>query len=385
MQKRSKRSQPKKKSGQKLHHRVVHHLKNHFVPHKGNDFTPNLIQHRALLVYSGLLITAKAALLIVGIALPSASLYSFSLSEQNIVNLTNEARQNAGLTQVTPNVTLRGAAQAKADDMVIRNYFSHEGPEGESPWTWLNRSGYQYSAAGENLAIHYTTAEALEQGWLASPYHRKNILDERFSEIGIGVASGKVDGYDSTVVVQLFATPKTYTTQLAAATKPTLQPPQDDSEATTVLKGNVLAIQLEAPNAVAVNGHAGEVDIPFTQEQASDTWVASVDPKKLDSSDEIYATVFTSQSAPDTKLVAFIVKDDQVGNLYRTQPTQEVRLFGLSITGLGDMTRNFFIATLIGLATLVLLNIFIKFHIQRPGIIAHAIGVMGLAILLIAI
>src|SRR5687768_7298813 len=95
---------------------VAHHLKNHFVPHEGNDYVPHLLKHRALLVYSGILVATKAALVIVGLAFPSASLYSFAINESSIVSLTNEARSSAGIAEVSVNAKLRGAAQAKADD-----------------------------------------------------------------------------------------------------------------------------------------------------------------------------------------------------------------------------------------------------------------------------
>lgn len=364
--------------------RVARHLKNHFIPHKGNGYTPHLLKHRALLAYSGILIATKAALVILGIAYPSASLYSFAINESNIVRMTNEARQEAGLDSLDINATLRGAAQAKADDMIARQYFSHEGPEGESPWQWLNKSGYRYTAAGENLAIHYKTAEALGQGWLASPTHRANILDKRFTEVGVGFSQGKIEGYDSIVVVQLFASPRT------PAAKPIAQPPKEADETRTktdiVLKNDQLQVKIESPEASFVSGHVGESDITFIKDQASGTWIGSVNAKDMgNTSKEIYATTHSTGSEPTTQLIGVLVAKDQVGELYRTQPTEPARVAGVNINGLGDSTRKFYVISIVGLLAILLLNIFIKFHIQRPSIIAHTIAVIGLALLFVFI
>ncbi len=361
--------------------RVVKHLKNHFIPHKGNDYTPHLLKHRALLAYSGILIATKAALVIVGIAFPSASLYSFAINESNIVRMTNEARREAGLPTLDINATLRGAAQAKADDMIVRQYFSHEGPNGESPWTWLNKSGYRYAVAGENLAIHYKTAEALEQGWLASPTHRANILDKRFTEVGVGFSQGKIEGYDSMVVVQLFAAPRSNTTKPVASP---VNPKEIKSE--IVLKNDKLQIKIDSPEATSVSGHIGESDIVFKKEATSGTWIGQVDPKNInDASKEVYATTRAPGSEPSTELVGVLVSNDQVGELYRTEPMQPVRVLGMNINGLGDSTRKFYLITLVGLLSILVLNIFVKFHIQRPSIIAHTMAVMALALLFVFI
>lgn len=360
-----------------IRHNVVHHLKNGFIPHDGNDFAPHALRHRALLVYSAFMIAIKAALIIVSIAFPSVSLYSFAITEDTIVKLTNEARSSAGIASVAPNAALRGAAQAKADDMIVRQYFAHEGPEGESPWSWVNQSGYRYVAAGENLAIHYTTAEALNQGWLASATHRANILDARFKDIGIGVAQGKIDGYDTIVVVQMFGAPRT--TRLAVAGK---LPEPHVLNASITLKDDRLQVAVKAPQAASVSGHMGETDIAFTHNQSSGTWIGMVDPRRADNStQEIYATVYSNENNPETQLVATLVSKDNVGDVYRMEAKQETKLFGFMLDGLGDRTRAFYIATLVILSSILLVNIFVKFHVQRPTIVAHTLVVMGLAFL----
>ena len=72
------------------------------------------ISHRMLVVYSVLLIAVKVGALVATVALPSASLYSSSITPQNIVELTNATRNNLNLDKLTVSSKLSQAAQAKA-------------------------------------------------------------------------------------------------------------------------------------------------------------------------------------------------------------------------------------------------------------------------------
>jgi len=96
------------------------------------------------------------------------------------------------------------AAQMKAEDMAKRGYFSHEGPLGESPWSWLDKVGYSYVYAGENLAVNFSDSVEVHKAWLNSPKHRDNILGRNFSEVGVGTATGEFEGRQSIFVVQFF-------------------------------------------------------------------------------------------------------------------------------------------------------------------------------------
>jgi hypothetical protein len=91
--------------------------------------------------------------------------------------------------------------------MLARQYFAHNTPDGATPWTFIKATGYSYITAGENLAIDFSEAESVQSAWMNSPGHRANILNSNFKEIGIGIAKGKFDGHDTTIVVQMFGTP----------------------------------------------------------------------------------------------------------------------------------------------------------------------------------
>jgi hypothetical protein len=84
---------------------------------------------------------------------------------------------------------------------------AHFSPSGVSPWHWFDKSGYVFAHAGENLAIHFTDSSEVVEAWMLSPKHRENIVSGLYTEIGVGTAKGKFEGYDTVYVVQLFGTP----------------------------------------------------------------------------------------------------------------------------------------------------------------------------------
>jgi hypothetical protein len=91
--------------------------------------------------------------------------------------------------------------------MAKNGYFAHFAPDGTSPWHWFDEAGYVYTHAGENLAIHFTDSNEVVDAWMNSPKHRENIVNGVYTEIGVGTAKGKFEGYDTVYVVQLFGTP----------------------------------------------------------------------------------------------------------------------------------------------------------------------------------
>lgn len=122
------------------------------------------------------------------------------MTSGQILNLVNQDRQERGLADLSFSSALNLAAQAKAQDMVLRDYFAHVSPDGTKPWQWFRSVGYNYTYAGENLAEGYTDAYDLETSWMASPSHRANILSPFYSEVGLAVLSRN----NTNIVVQFF-------------------------------------------------------------------------------------------------------------------------------------------------------------------------------------
>lgn len=56
--------------------------------------------------------------------------------------------------------------------------------------TALDGAGVFYQTAGENIAVGYKTPEQVVAGWMNSEGHRKNILNPKFTAIGVGYLEG---------------------------------------------------------------------------------------------------------------------------------------------------------------------------------------------------
>jgi hypothetical protein len=176
----------------------------HFVPHKENNHRPHAMAHRHL-AFAGMTVVALK-ILAMGLLViwPNEHAASQAITPPAIIALTNESRLADGLSTLQANEKLQAAAQLKANDMLLRGYFSHASPSGTQPWDFMESVGYPYAVAGENLAVHFTEAEDVGKSWMLSPSHRRNILDERYADIGVGVAQGVFENRTSVVVVQMF-------------------------------------------------------------------------------------------------------------------------------------------------------------------------------------
>ncbi|MEG6584134.1 CAP domain-containing protein [Dendrosporobacter sp. 1207_IL3150] len=114
---------------------------------------------------------------------------SISAQEQQMVNLVNQERAKQGLPALQVDSRLVKVSRMKSQDMISNNYFGHQSPTYGSPFDLLKSQGITYKYAGENLAGAGTVAKAHEI-LMNSAGHRANILDPRFTKIGIGIISG---------------------------------------------------------------------------------------------------------------------------------------------------------------------------------------------------
>lgn len=139
--------------------------------------------------------------------------YSEGLTFDNakLLEGTNRERGGAGVNPLTISDKLNASAQKKCEDMVAKNYWSHNDPQGNEPWHFFTDAGYSYNDAGENLAYGYIKEGDVITGWMNSPAHKENLLATKFTEVGFGVC--KSDNYVDTgkqlIVVQHFARPGT--------------------------------------------------------------------------------------------------------------------------------------------------------------------------------
>lgn len=180
----------------------------HFlVSNKQNNYSPTLLQKTAMI--------GMACLVILSFAMSSFHTLLWQYSDwlvgtilpAVVTDLTNVERQSYSAPVLTRSTLLDEAARMKAEHMAAESYFSHYSPGGISPWFWFERVGYVYAHAGENLAVHFSDSASVVDAWMKSPTHKANIVNAKYSEIGIGVARGRYEGFDTVFVVQLFGTP----------------------------------------------------------------------------------------------------------------------------------------------------------------------------------
>ena len=121
------------------------------------------------------------------------------------VCLVNRERTRRGMRALRVNRRLSRAAVAHTRDMIERHYFEHVSLAGKDVVDRLLTSGYLGKVrswlVGENLAWGRGTRSSPRQivvSWLNSPGHRRNMLNRRFREIGIGVVFSTPSGNAAT-------------------------------------------------------------------------------------------------------------------------------------------------------------------------------------------
>jgi hypothetical protein len=116
---------------------------------------------------------------------------SLAVAEALIFEATNAFRAFHGMTALSWNDDLASAARAHSADMVKRSYFDHYSPERSSPGDRILANGYRWTSYGENISLGHNIGISAVEAWVHSSGHRKNLLQESFSEIGVG-CSGNI-------------------------------------------------------------------------------------------------------------------------------------------------------------------------------------------------
>jgi len=134
---------------------------------------------------------------------------NYTLTRAGVVTDTNIQRaENGNLKPLVENATLDDIAQIRLDDMFAKQYFAHISPSSSSAITVAQAVGYDYIALGENLALGNFDGDAgVVTAWMNSPGHRANILDMRYTEIGVAVRAGNFHGANIWIAVQVFGKP----------------------------------------------------------------------------------------------------------------------------------------------------------------------------------
>jgi len=83
---------------------------------------------------------------------------------------------------------LQNSAKRHSEDMALRDFVSHENPDGATLVDRALAEGYPAAALAENIAAGYATPEAVVDAWMASPGHCVNIMNSLYAQIGVGYA-----------------------------------------------------------------------------------------------------------------------------------------------------------------------------------------------------
>lgn len=324
--------------------RFFRHIKNHFVPHKGNEYKPHLLRHESMLVFFLIIIIVELAFLAQVFIVFDKTKFLASVLPGVLTSLTNNQRENNSLPDLKENNLLTQAAQLKANDMAARGYFSHNTPDGKTPWYWLEQVGYKYSYAGENLAVNFFESDEVAQAWMNSPSHRANIVKKDYTEIGIAVASGIYEGRNTVFVVQFFGTPRPAP---AIVTKKT-----------------------EEPKSTPV------VNTPTVVKQTSPTGVTPSENKVL------------GEEAPVLKNTKKVTKTEVIPvtptKKIEVQKTSDTKLFFQDAATTPRKSVAYVYGFIALILTLVLLiTFFIRSEIQHPIIMVRGLALMGAIVILL--
>ena len=175
-------------------------LKHYLIASEENDYRPWITSSSALVYFT---------VIIWGLRFILPASLSFAqgyMDATDIMNRINQERSQRFIPTLTTNQKLITAAQGKADDMLHRSYFAHIDPDGNYVWPRIEAAGYKpYTTLGENLAMDFTSPDDLVAAWMNSPTHRANIVNPKFQDQGLALASGLYEpNHNSILVASLF-------------------------------------------------------------------------------------------------------------------------------------------------------------------------------------
>jgi uncharacterized protein YkwD len=132
-------------------------------------------------------------------------------AEQKLLELINLERQNHKLPRLKASPLLFQTARAHALNMAKQSKMAHV-LDGKDQFQRIKGTGYRYRYASENVARGEVEADLpdIVKRWMQSEVHRKNILDVRYTETGLGIARfGKdSEGKEFIYYAQEFAVPR---------------------------------------------------------------------------------------------------------------------------------------------------------------------------------
>jgi uncharacterized protein YkwD len=133
--------------------------------------------------------------------------FEMTKEEQKLLELTNKQRAKEKLPPLRANPVLFQVARRHSANMAKQSKLEHV-LDGKNPAQRVLGAGYDYGKVAENIAMSDMPGApltAIMKGWMESKLHRDNLLNDRVSEIGLGIAKNdKGEQY----YTQIFARPR---------------------------------------------------------------------------------------------------------------------------------------------------------------------------------
>jgi hypothetical protein len=199
---------------------MVGFFKHLLLPKESNNYRARLLHHKILLVFTLFFFSAGLLMSFVKTNYPSVLGTYSNISQDQLLVITNQKRAEQNLPALSLNSELANAAAGKANDMFAKDYWAHVAPDGTTPWAFIKGAGYGYIYAGENLARGYTTPSDVITAWMASPSHRENMLSPKYNDVGFAIETGKLNGEDTVLVVEMLGSTNFATAPVASKEQP---------------------------------------------------------------------------------------------------------------------------------------------------------------------
>ena len=169
---------------------------------------------------------------------------SSALTRAGILAATNAERAGNGLPPLSGDPVLDAVAIGRLEDMFAKQYFDHVAPDGGKAEMVAKTSGYDFLALGENLALGIYDGDAgVVTAWMESPGHRANIVNTKYTELGVAARKGMFEGHETWLAVQIFGRPASDCPAPNASKKATIETTQktlSEMEAGLTAKKNEL-------------------------------------------------------------------------------------------------------------------------------------------------
>lgn len=363
-----------------------------FLPSPENDYTPHLLQKAAMGMMFLLVLLSFTAVNLQALFWQSSDWLVGTVLPAVVVDLTNDERSELAQAPLRRNSLLDEAARLKAEDMAKNSYFAHYSPDGVSPWHWFDEVSYVYAHAGENLAIHFKDSGAVVDAWMKSPAHKANIVNNKYTEIGVGTAKGKYDGFDTVFVVQLFGTPA-MATNVESPIVPVEVPPASVALAETIPLAEGVESDMIIPesNQLVAGEQTVEKEVVIqnppreiirTQEEiemASAPVLVKEEVEMVEVPTEVAdilveeerTSIFSTHFATSSGLEPAIL-----GNVSGTTVPQKVSFISSVATRPSIMLQTTYLVIGLLVAVLLLVSIVVGIHNTRPLQVVYGVGML---------